>query len=238
MYPSLHCNNNSKPLVLVGSSVNMSKVIDLCGFYNIEITGIIDGDYWNNTDTLSGIPVIDTEVSFNDPVKLQYYKNNYNFFCATNWAPENDAVTLRNKNKRSALIDLLDQYQLNCISLVDPSARISSSAKIGKGVYIDAFVLVETSAEIQDHAHVYAFTGIGHHTTVMRNCVIQRHCSIAGDCVFEPDTYIGTAVKALKTGAVFGRNTFVHEAVYIRRGTVPNEIVKFNGNNMSRIEII
>lgn len=212
--------------------------MDLCSFYNIEIAGIIDNDYWGNTADLSGIPVIDTETSFDDPVKLQHYRDNYNFFCATNWAPESDAVTVRNKNKRMQLIDLLDQHQLDCISLIDPSARISSSATIEPGVYIDAFVLIETSAEIHKHAHVYAFTGIGHHTIVMRNCVIQRHCSIAGDCVFEPNTYVGTAVKALKTGAVFGSNTFIHEAVYIRRGTVSNETVKFNGNNMSRVEII
>ena len=216
----------------------MHKIIDLCTINNIKIAGVVDGDYWGNTEKLSGIPVIDTESSFTDPQKLQHYRDCYNFFCATNWSPENDSVTVRNKNKRERLIDLIDQYQLNCISLVDPMARVSFSAKIGKGVYIDAFVLVETFAEIQDHASVYAFTGVGHHTIIMRNCVVQRHCSIAGECVFEPNTYLGTAVKALKTGAVFGPNTFIHEAVYIRRGTVANEVVKMDGDNMSRVKII
>lgn len=216
----------------------MSKLNDVCQLAGIEIAGIIDSDYYGNTDSLSGIPVIDGEHSFLDSVKLEYYRNNFNFFCATNWQPERDSIILRNKEKRSRLIDLIDSCMLNCISLVDPFSRISGSASIGRGVYIDAFVLVEAQCKIDDYVSIYAYTGIGHHTTVMRNSVIQRHCSISGNCVFEPNTYIGTAVKALKPGARFGTNTFIHEAVYIRRGTIPNETVSIDGNNMSRVKIL
>lgn len=233
-----HCNDNSRPLILLGSSVNMSKLVDVCLINNIEIAGIIDSDYWGNTHSLSDIPVIDSEQCFQDSGKLEHYRTNFNFFCATNWSPENDLATVRNRDKRFKLINLIDQHKLNCISLVDPLSRISTSAYVGRGVYIDAFVLIESHCVIHDHASIYAYTGVGHHTQVMSNCVIQRHCSIAGDCVFEPNTYLGTAVKALKTGATFGKGTFIHEAVYIRRGTVPNETVGQHGKNMNRVIIL
>jgi hypothetical protein len=216
----------------------MSKLSDVCLINGIEIAGIIDSDYWGNTHSLSGIPVIDTELCFEDPDKLEHYRKGYNFFCATNWSPENDPATVRNRQKRSRLIDLMDHHALNCISLVDPLARVSTSAQIGRGVYVDAFVLIESQCEIDDHASIFAYTGLGHHTRVMRNCVIQRHCSIAGDCVFEPNTFVGTAVRALKTGARFGSGTFIQEAVYIRRGTVPDEVVGQRGKNMNRVKII
>lgn len=223
---------------MLGTSLNMTKLVDICNLSGIKIAGIIDSDYYGNTDQYQGIPVIDTQESFNNTDKLDYYRDNYNFFCAVNWGPEQTEVFKRNRDKRHLLLDLIDQHKLECISLVDPLSRIASDATIGRGVFIDAMCLIESEADIHDYVSIYAFCGIGHHTTIMRNCVFQRHCSISGNCTFEPDTYLGTAVKALKTGAVFGAGTFIHEAVYIRRGTVPNEIVGMNGKNMSRVKVI
>lgn len=232
-----HCNDRSKPVIFLGSSSNMTKFADVCTANNIQVAGIMDHDYWGNTSSLDGISVIDTEQSLLDPDKLNYYRDNFNFFCASTWSPEHTRDNLRNREKRLRLINTLDQYNLSVISLIDPLTRIASNASIGQGVFVDAFVLLETGCDIQDYASIYSYSAIGHHSKIMRNSVIQRKCSIAGHCVLHPDTYIGTAVKALKTGAVFGTGTFIHEAVYIRRGTVANEIVKMNGDNMSRVRI-
>jgi len=221
----------------VGSSSNMSRFVDVCQANDISVAGIIDSDYWGNTQTLYDIPVIDTELSFQDTHKLDYYRDNYNFFCVTTWMPEQNPVQQRNRDKRLRLIDLLDQCQLPVISLIDAWSRVASTAKIGRGVFIDCFTIIETGCQIDDYATVYGQSGIGHHTRLMRNTVIQRYCSIAGDCVFEPNTFVGTAVKALKTGAVFGSGTFINECVYIRRGTVPGEVVGINGKNMTRVRI-
>lgn len=232
------CNNNLKPLIFLGSSHNMTRFVDLCCILNIEVAGIIDNDYWGNTANLANIPIIDTEQSFQDLEKLKYYSNEFNFFCASSWTPEPNPVDIRNREKRSLLIKLLDEYKLPVISLVDPWSRISPSAVIGKGVFIDAFTIIETDCVISDYATVYAHSGIGHHTQLGWNSVIQRYCSIAGECKFEANTYVGTAVRALKPGAVFGEGSFIHEAVYIRRGTIPNEVVGMNGKNMSRVKVL
>lgn len=225
---STHINNNTKPLIFLGTSANMTKLVDICDLVGIQVAGIIDSDYYGNTELIQGIPVIDSEEN------ISKYQD-YNFFCAVNWLPSQDPISIRNRDKRIRLINLIDSKELNCISLVDPYARVSSTSVIGRGVYIDAFVLIESLAEIHDYVSIYAYTGIGHHTIVERNTVMQRHCSIAGGCVFEHDTFIGTAVKALKTNAVFGSNTFIHEGIYIRRGTISNEIVSLNSGNRSRV---
>lgn len=229
------CNNNDRPLILLGSSAAMLKITDVCDLVGIEVAGIIDSDYWGNTEFLDGIPVIDSEHSFNDVEKLEYYRENFNFFCASTWIPVNDQITTRNRRKRSMLIDLIDKYNLNCISIVDPLARVSSSAKIDKGVFIDAFALIEPHTEINDFANIFAFVGLGHHTRVMRNSVIQRHCSIAARCLIEPDTFISVACRVLKKGAVIKKGTFIHEAIYIRRNTVENEIVSIHSENPKRV---
>lgn len=226
---SLHINDNSKPLIIVGTSSNLTKVLDICNLFGIKIAGIIDDDYYGNTKTFLDIPVIDTLDH------LGQYQNTHNFFCGINWLPLTDPVSVRNKNKRINYINELIANNIKCISLIDPLTRIASSATIGHGVFVDAFVLVETEVTVGDFVNIYAYTGIGHHTEIKQNTVFQRHCSIAGDCVFEENVFVGTAVKALKTGATFGANTFIHEGIYIRRGTVPDEIVSIQGKNLSRV---
>ena len=88
----LPVNDNSKPLILIGSNSKMFFLQDMCDELNITIAGIIDNDYYGNTKEINGIPVIDTELNFNDPDQLEYYKNNYNFFLAVNWHPYADPV--------------------------------------------------------------------------------------------------------------------------------------------------
>jgi acetyltransferase-like isoleucine patch superfamily enzyme len=225
----MHINDNSKPLILLGSNVALQKILEVCAQHNIDVAGILDKDYWGNTDCLYNVPIIDSE----DNIGL--YKNDYNFFCATNWIPANDLISIRNKEKRVKLIELIETNNLPTISLIDKSARVSPFAKIGKGVYIDSFVLIEPQVEIGNYSNIYAYSGIGHHTVIMTNCVIQRHCSVTGYCTFEDNVYLGTAVKALKTGSIFGKGSFINEGVYIRRGTVPEEIVSITGKNTKRL---
>ena len=62
----------------------MPKFTEICEDAGITVHGIIDNDYFGNTDYIDDIPVIDTEFSFSDLEKLKYYRDNFNFFCATN----------------------------------------------------------------------------------------------------------------------------------------------------------
>lgn len=230
-----HINASNRPLILLGSSMVMEKYTDMCHGLGIEIHGCIDSDYYGNKSEIHGIPVVDTEMAFDDLKKLNYYQNNFNFFCATTWIPEKNAITTRNREKRQRLINLLDQKQLQVISLIDPTAHVSRSANIGRGVFVDGLAQIEPGVFLGDYTTVYGFTCVGHHTKVDRNSVLQRSCSIGGNMHFEENCFLGVNVRALKTGATFGRDTFVHECLYIRRGTIPGEIVKIDGANMIRV---
>jgi acetyltransferase-like isoleucine patch superfamily enzyme len=230
-----HINDNTKPVIFLGSNNLLYIMTEVCDLLNIKVAGIIDRDYWGNTDNICDVPVIDTEDSFSDPDKLQEYKSNFNFFCAVNWLPENNDVSVRNRQKRNNLLDVIDRYQLPCISIVDPSARISKYSSIGHGIFIDAGVHVNPNCRIDNFTNIYCNAFVGSNTHIGHNCVIQRECFITEACEIEHDSYFGLCSKALKVGAKFGSGTFVHEAIYIRRGTVANEIVSMHGANMKRI---
>lgn len=224
-----HINDNSKPLIFIGSNSNLEKYIEVCDEHDIEIHGIMDSDYFGNTESLSGIPVIDSEHSFVDTSKAEYYRTNFNFFCATNWIPMKDPVSIRNKDKRLRLIELIKDHGLDCISLLEHQCKVSKFSTIGRGVYLDYLVLVSPNVSIGDFTCIYNGTSIGHHSTVGENCVIQGDSIIMSDCTVGNNVYCGTGVRALKSGIVIGDGTFVHEMVYLRRSTHADEtVVSYN----------
>lgn len=230
-----HVNDLSRPLIFLGSNAVMYYLQEVCDSLGITIRGIIDQDYWGNTDHVCEIPVIDTELSFADEEKLDYYKHNFNFFCATNWTPENLPHAVRNRQKRLDLLNLIQQHQLPCISIVNPTARVSKFSNIGHGTWIDANVEIGPKSCVGNFVNIYSNAYVGPYVNIDDNCVIQRSCFITDGSQVEHDSYFGLCAKALKTGARFGAGTFVHEAVYIRRGTVPNETVGMDGANMRRV---
>lgn len=212
-------NDNSKPLIFLGSNSAMAKQFDICDLTGIKIAGIIDSDYWGNTDELHGVKVID---GFNNVGK---YRDDYNFFIGSNWIPVQEAVHIRNAEKRKMIMNLVEDQKLSMISLVHPDATISPRSTIGKGCYVDAGVVIEPNCVIGNYNHFYALCFIGHNMTIGNNCVIQRQCMVAHDAIMEDDCYFGLMSKAVKTKCVWRKGTFVQEGIYIKRGTSENEIV-------------
>jgi acetyltransferase-like isoleucine patch superfamily enzyme len=230
-----HINDSSKPLIFIGSNSNLEKYIEVCDDHNIKIHGLIDADYFGNTESLAGIPIIDSEIIFNNLDKLNYYRDNFNFFCATNWLPTNNPISIRNKEKRSRLITLIKQYNLNCITLTEKQSKVSKFATIGRGVYLDYLVLISPNVTIGDFTCIYNGTSIGHHTVIGENCVLQGNCIILSECVVDNNVYFGTSVQALKSKIQIREGTFIHEMVYLRRDTQPNEIITIYSNKARQL---
>lgn len=227
--------HTNKPLIFLGSNSVMEVLTETCAENKIPVAGVIDNDYFGNQDCVSGVPVIDTELSFSDPEKLKYYCENFVFFCAVNWQPLDDTVNQRNCNKRQRFIDLVEQHGLPCINIIDCRAKVSPSANLGQGIYIGDFTTIDPRVQLDNFATIYGQCHIGHDTKIGKNTVIQRRCVIAGELTIESDVFVSSCVCILKNHSTIGQGTFIHECVYLRRGTVPGEIVSMHGANMKRV---
>jgi hypothetical protein len=230
-----YINDSSKPLIFLGSNSIMYKFTEVCDMVGIKVAGLIDSNYFGNTEEICEVPVIDTELCLEDSTKLEYYKKNFNFFCAVNWTPEKTPVMERNQNKRWKLLELIHRYNLPCISIVDPDARISKNSTIGYGCFVDAHVMIEPLTTVGNFTNIYYNTILGHNNTVGNNCVFQRQVMLTGGNTVGDNCYFALAVKFMKFGATAGNNTFIQEGIYLRRGTVENEIVSEHGGNQSRV---
>lgn len=228
-------NSNTRPVIFIGSSYSMLELVEVCEYFNIKVHGIIDQDYYGNTQALDGIPVIDAESAFDDPERAQYYRENFNFFCATNWTPIKNPVHTRNREKRMRQIDLIDQHELSTISLIHHKADVSKYSTVGKGVYIDAFASIEPGVTIEDFVNIYSHCIVGHHATLKRNSVFQRRTSLASGCTYGRNVYFGLLAVHFKTDVTVADGTFIQQGVCFARATVENEVVEFNGGNTRRV---
>ena len=212
-------NNNDKPLIFLGSCHVMEKFTDVCHENNIRVAGIIDSDYHGNTKEICEIPVID---NFDN---IEKYKDDYNFFCATNFVPLQDSVNVRNTQKRLSIIKMIKDHDLNCISLIHSKSAISRSATVGRGSFVDNMVVLEPKTSIGDHTQLYTFSMLGHGVKMGNNCVVQRKCLIAQDLTVEDNCVFAPNVNIVKRYITIKEGTFVQEGIYLKRGTQQGEVI-------------
>lgn len=119
------------------------------------------------------------------------------------FAPEQalpEGITLiRVPDARQAFAKLLGAYnqaRLNKTG-VDKNAHVSSSAKIGKNVYIGAFAFVGDDAVVGDNTkiHPHVFLGdnvkVGNGSTLYSGVRVYHDCVIGDDCILQSGTIIG-----------------------------------------------
>jgi hypothetical protein len=228
-------NDNSKPLVFVGSNSALIFLTDICEQHGIEVAGIIDSDYYGIEDTVDGIPVIDTEESLTVPACLDYYKQHYNFFLATNWLPDPDPVQTRNRQKRDRLMSLIDQYDLPCITLIDDRAHVHKSNQFGKNIVVEAFCYISPNNIIGDYCEFFAHATIGYKNNIGRNIVFQRHAGLMHHASIEDNVYVGLHSQIFGNNLTIAQGTVIHPCMALKRSTKTDELISLAGKDLRRV---
>ncbi len=215
----------NSPLVFLGSSSNLELWVELAERAGVTIIGIIDSDYFGNTDNIAGIPIIGSQDQVNFLLDLATEKN-AKFFIATNWDPV-ESYGERDNQKRLDFIKLAEDLNLPLGNLIDPLAVVPKSVVLYGGVYIGAFVVLEPHVQIGKHTQVWYHSSIGHHTQIGDDCVLQRYTKIWGTKMGNHSylsmgaTYAGN----YKTSEI-GENVFIHPGLVIAgRPIADNEVV-------------
>lgn len=231
-----HINDHSKPLILIGSNSALWFLKDMCNQHRIRIHGIIDDDYYGNTAELDGIPVIDTETALqSDQAKLNHYKQNFNFFLATNYVSVSTEIQQRNNRKLLLLRNLMDSLDLPCISLIDQSAKVHPSCVIGKNVFVDAMCYFSAHNHVEDYCSFFAGAMLGYHNQIKRGTVFQRRAGTMNYNTFGRDVYVGLHSQISGERLTIADGTVVHPCMCVRRSTEPGEIISLAGGDLRKI---
>jgi UDP-3-O-[3-hydroxymyristoyl] glucosamine N-acyltransferase len=171
--------------------------------------------------------VIGSELSFD----FAENKDKFNFFVAVSVMP----TIQRNKQRRLDFIQIVDNHNLQCATLIHPTANIFDTATIGAGSFVGFCSAVSSYCQIGQHCQIQSMSVIGHHSTFGHNSVLDRTAYIIGNARVGSNVNIGFGSAVVKTFATVGDNAVIHPRITVMRDVDQNEIVSLAGDNTRRI---
>lgn len=168
-------------LIFIGAGGHAKSVADSLDETKIELCGFIDE---NKTGTHYGKPILGSRIT-----DIPEYEK-YHYF-----------VAIGNVHVRKKWFDEIMEMGLKTINIIDPTAMISSTAKIGIGNFIGKLAIVNADAVI------------GNNNIINTKALIEHEC-IVGNHVH------------LSTNSTINGNVIVYDEVFLGSSAVCNELVK------------
>ena len=191
-----------KDLILVGGGGHCNACLDVLRLLNLyNVVGIIEKNNFK-LEKLHNVSV------FKDQ-KLKNYRRSIETFLLT--------IGKIGKSKiRETKYNELSSLDIELVSLISPTAYVSTSAEIAKGVNIMHQALININVRI------------GENTIINSQSLVEHDSSIGSHC------HISTGVK-INGGVKIGNNTFIGSGTVIHEGiTIGNNVIVGAGSIIDR----
>ncbi len=183
-------------ILLIGAGGHAKSVIDSLktqGKY--EPAGIIDKTEVGNTQVLS-IPIIGAD----EDLPRFYEKGIHHAFVTVG--------SIGDTRIRQRLYQKLKKIGFTLPNIIDPSAVISPTVKLGEGVFIGKSVTVNAGSFIGKMAIINTGAVIEHECTIGNFCHIASAAALCGNVSIGENTHIGTNATVIQ-GIKVGSNALV-----------------------------
>ena len=219
-----------KPVIFLGTSANLEVPIRICQLCNIPVAGIIDSDYYGNTDKKNGVEIIGSEETFD----FDAVRDKFDFFIGQSSSTQD----IRSRKKRLQYIEIVNRHLLNCATLIHPGSEIYDGVEIGPGCLIGFCAGISHHVTIGAHSRLDSFSMIGHHVEIGDNCTIHSYSMISSHTTVKDNVVTMPGAVILRTGknhTVVGNDAIIYPKVTVARDVEPGEIVSLAGGNTRKI---
>ena len=219
-----------RPVIFLGTSTNLEVPLRICQLSNIPVAGIVDSDYYGNTDKKNGVEIIGSEHSFD----FDAARDQFDFFIGQSYSTQDQ----RSRKKRLDYISIINHHNLNCATLIHPGSEIYDGVEIGPGCLIGFCAGISHHVTIGAHSRLDSFSMIGHHVEIGDNCYINSYSMISTNTIIKDNVSIMPGAAILRTGknrTVVGNDAIIYPRVTVARDVDPGEIVSLAGGNTRRI---
>jgi carbonic anhydrase/acetyltransferase-like protein (isoleucine patch superfamily) len=119
---------------------------------------------------------------------------------------------------RDILIDeVVSKKKLQLISIIDPSAVVSDSARVGVGTYVAPNVLIDSDVRIGENCIILFNSVISREVEIAGNCFISAGCVLKGSVSIKKSSFISANVSVAKS---------IHEEAFVNAGVVLTEEIR------------
>ena len=137
-------------------------------------------------------------------------------------------VTRNNPGQRKAKTETARRLGFrHLVTIIDPTAVVSSTAEIGTGVYINAGAVVASQVVLHDSVFVNRLAGIGHHSILEEFVSVGPGASIGSKVKIGRGTMVG-AGASIAPSVTIGSNTVIAAGAAVHKDVPSNVVVMGN----------
>lgn len=184
---------NKKEIYIVGAGTYGEVMHEIAITLGYVIKGFFDEDDQKKNKNIMGINVI-TKFSLLEKKDIQ----NKQFI-----------VAIGNNPVRQNIMTKINQFGGYTPSLIHPTAVISPSAEVGKGVYIHANAYIWTKVKVRDFCIISPNVVIAHHSNLGEACLVSTLSSVGASINLEERVFIGMGSTIVTGMNSIGRNTII-----------------------------
>ncbi len=200
-------------LILIGAGGHSKSVADAVDTKKYDIVGFLDEQ---KTGTHFKKPILGSKIE-----DIKNYQD-YKYFVSIG-----DVVV------RKMWFEKLKEYGLEIVNIIDKTAIIASTAKIGTGNFIGKLAIINADAIIGDNNVINTKALIEHESVVGNHTHISTNTTINGNVIVEDGVFLGSCAVCngqLRIGenAVVGSGSVVIKDVekYTTVAGVPARVIK------------
>lgn len=228
-----------RPLVFIGTRLDMEPLIHIAELNNIPILGILDRFYVGQK--YEGLDVIGSDLDLLDADNkaIMQLKEQADFFVSSFFSGYTEVKNL-NENTfylRLERIQIAKTAGCNLINLIHPNASVSPTAKFGRNTLIMEYAFIESHCNIGSFCTFMYHNCIAHHSTVGENCAFMPGITgCSGFTTFGNNVTMGVEAQILSTSSgrtSIGNNVIVSPRVLVLRDIPDDSIVQINGKIIS-----
>lgn len=170
-----------KDLLILGCGGHSRTVIDTAKLLGRSIVGLIDLNFSGVDERILGVSVIGGSDQL------------------ANYSPDNAEVfiAIGDNEERSEVSDWVKNQGFTIISLVHPSAIVSSTVTVGKGVIVCAGCIINPMAKLADGVIVNTGSIVDHETAVGEFTHLAPGTRIAGRVSIGKHSFIGIGASVV-----------------------------------------
>jgi len=209
---------NKDDVVIYGFGGHGKVIFDILSEHeNINIIGFIDDD--NNKKGLKyrGIEVLG---SFETMLKLKDEKK-----------IDSCIIAIGDNLLRERLFKKVEREKFKIINAIHPSACISTSAIIGKGIMIGSNCVINALAKIGDNSIINTASTIDHDCEIGKNVHIAPGAHLGGNVKINDNSLVGIGADINK-GINVGKNCIIISGITLLCDVKDNLVVKREKENL------
>jgi len=198
----------NKEIYIVGAGTYGEAMFELAEILGYKVKGFYDEDEQKLSEFIMNVKVVG---KFSELKDLEIEKNNFIVAIGNNFVRNNIMVKI---NKLGGVTP----------SLIHPTAIISPSAEIGKGVYIQANAYIWTKVKIDDYCIISPNVVIAHHTTIGKACLVSTLTGVGASIKIENNVFIGMGCTIVTGLSCIGGNSIIGAGAVVLKNTLKNSV--------------